>query len=176
MKKLIFFLGLFLAVEISISAQTTATDSVHFTMSGQNIIDSIPRSNGWVSDFENIYTKKEIKTLDSLIEAFEKKKGYEIAIVTVDGSLTSDSTFDSYILKIANAWGVGKKGKDNGMVIGISSEFGRIRIVNGAGVVLHLSDEDTKIIIETIFIANFKEGNYFKGTKDGLVAIMSKLK
>lgn len=138
--------------------------------------DSIPKTLGWVSDFENIYTKSEVKALDSLIGAFEKKSGYEIAIITVDMNLTNDTTFDNYIQAVANAWGVGKKGLDNGMVIGISSEFGRIRIINGAGVVKHLSDEETKVIIDTYFIPNFKEGNYFKGTKEGLLEIMKKLK
>lgn len=160
MKKLIAFLALFLTTGILSFAQS----------------DSIPKPEGWVNDFEGIYTKPEIKSLDSLIKAFEKKTGYEIAIITVDMTLTSDSAFDDYILTIANAWGVGKKGKDNGVVIGISSEFRKIRIVNGAGVVLHLSDEETKLIIDTVFIPNFKEGNYFKGTKEGLLEIMKKLK
>lgn len=176
MKKLIIILGLAHTTTISSFAQATATDSIHFSMSGQAIIDSIPRSSGWVSDFENIFSRKEINTLDSMLEKFALKTGFEIAVITVDGSLTTDSAFDSYILKIANVWGIGKKGKDNGMVVGISSEFGRIRIVNGAGVVLHLSDDDTKIIIETIFIANFRNGNYYQGTKDGLLEIMKRLK
>ncbi len=176
MKKLIFCFAIILSTGFLSFAQTTATDSIHFSMSGANIIDSVPRPLGWVSDFEKIYPKQEITTMDSLIDAFQKKKRYEIAIVTVDGSLTSDSAFDIYILNIANAWGVGKKGSDNGIVIGISSEFARIRIVNGAGIASKLSDDDTKIIIDSVIIPDFKEGNYFKGTKDGLMAIMEKLK
>jgi uncharacterized protein len=137
--------------------------------------DSIPATKGWTSDFEGIYTTAEVEILDSLIGAFEKKTSYEIVIITVDSTLTTDDAFDNYITSVANAWGVGKKGKDNGIVIGISSAFGRIRIVNGAGVVEHISDEATKVIIDTYFIPNFKEGNYFKGTKEGLLEIMKKL-
>lgn len=137
--------------------------------------DSIPLTQGWTSDFEGIYTKAEVSSLDSLIGAFERKTSYEIAIITVDSTLTTDDSFDNYITSVANAWGVGKKGKDNGMVIGISSQFGRIRIVNGAGVVAHLSDAETKVIIDTYFIPNFMEGNYFKGTKEGLKEIMKEL-
>jgi uncharacterized protein len=171
MKKFLVVLTILFA-GISSFAQV-ATDSVNISAIAS---DSIPRTKGWVSDFEGIYTKPEVKTLDSLIGAFEKKTGYEIAIITVDANWTTDSTFDRYILAVANAWGVGKKGKDNGIVIGISSEFRSIRIVNGAGVTVYLSDDATKEIIDTVFIANFKEGNYFKGTKEGLLAIMKKLK
>ncbi|HET6991899.1 MAG TPA: TPM domain-containing protein, partial [Bacteroidia bacterium] len=106
---ILFFTGIF-------SFAQTAADSSALSSTIRK--DTIPVSKGWVSDFENIYTKVQVKTLDSLITVFEKKTSYEIAIITVNGSLTTDSAFDSYILKIANAWGVGKKGKDNGMVIG----------------------------------------------------------
>jgi uncharacterized protein len=161
MKKIIFLLLIFLP---------------GIKMFSQIKSDSIPASKGWVNDFEKIYSKQEVKSLDSLIGAFEKKTSYEIAIITIDANYTTDSSFDQYIIAVANAWGVGKKGKDNGIVIGISSEFGRIRIVNGAGVTQYLSDEATKTIIDTIFIPNFKEGNYYKGTKEALLEIMKKLK
>jgi uncharacterized protein len=169
MKKILLLLTIFLT-GISSFAQV---DSLNIKSIAS---DSIPRASGWVNDFEKIYTKAEIKSLDSLIGSFEKKKGYEIAIITLDANYTNDTTFDRYITAVANAWGVGKKGKDNGMVIGISSEFGRIRIVNGAGVTLYLSDDATKIIIDTIFIPNFQQGNYYKGTKEALLEIMRKLK
>jgi uncharacterized protein len=171
MKKLFILLSLFILTGISSFAQIDTARIVKKTK-----IDSVPRPLGWVSDFENIYSKSEIKTLDSLITSFEKKSGIEIAIVTLDGAQTNDSAFDAYVLTLANAWGVGKKGKDNGITIGISSEFGRIRIVNGAGVTNKLDDDETKLIIDSIFIANFKEGNYFKGTKEGVLEIMKKLK
>jgi uncharacterized protein len=161
MKKIIFLLLIFLP---------------GIKMFSQIKSDSIPASKGWVNDFEKIYSKQEAKSLDSLIGAFEKKTSYEIAIITIDANYTTDSSFDQYIIAVANAWGVGKKGKDNGIVIGISSEFGRIRIVNGAGVTQYLSDEATKTIIDTIFIPNFKEGNYYKGTKEALLEIMKRLK
>lgn len=138
--------------------------------------DSIPASKGPVNDFEQIYTKAEVKTLDSLISTFKKKTGYEIAIITVDVSLTADSSFDEYIKAVGNAWGVVKEGKNKGIMIGISSQFGSIIIVNGDGVTAYLSDDATKLIIDTIFIPNFTAGNYYKGTKEGLLEIMGKLK
>jgi uncharacterized protein len=161
MKKIIFLLLIFLP---------------GIKMFSQIKSDSIPAAKGWVNDFEKIYSKQEAKSLDSLISVFEKKTSYEIAIITIDANYTTDSSFDQYIVAVANAWGVGKKGKDNGIVIGISSEFGRIRIVNGAGVTQYLSDDATKAIIDTNFIPNFKEGNYYKGTQEALLEIMKKLK
>ncbi len=162
MKKIITLLGIFLFLGISSFSQIQS--------------DSIPKALGWVSDFEGIYSKAEIKSLDSLISSFEHKTRIEIAVITVDMNLTTDSSFDHYIDAVANAWGVGKKGEDNGIVIGVSSEFGRIRIVNGGGVAITLKDDETKKIIETIFIPAFKSGEYFAGTKSGILEIIKKFK
>jgi uncharacterized protein len=131
---------------------------------------------GWVSDFENIFAESERVSLDSLISSYEKETTIEIAIVTIDSSIISREKFDSLTLSIANNWGVGKKEKNNGILIGISRGLRKIRIQNGKGIVPKLNDNETNLIIDSYFIPKFKNGEYFKGCYDGILEIMKKIK
>lgn len=131
---------------------------------------------GWTSDFEHIFTEDQIFVLDSIICKFEKETTNEIAIVTIDSSWTTKESFDSLTLAIARNWGVGKKDKNNGILIGISTGLRKIRIQNGYGIETILSDTETKKIIDEIIIPEFKNGNYFEGAKNGLLALMQKFR
>lgn len=138
-------------------------------------IPRIIRPVGWVSDYGNIFIKNEITELDSMLNDYEKRTSNEIAVVTFDSSYFHDENFDSVVLRIHNFWGVGKVGKNNGILIGISVARREIRINNGYGIVDKLSDEETKEIIDSIVIPAFKKGHYFEGIKDAVEAIMKKI-
>lgn len=137
--------------------------------------DSIPKAVGYVNDFENIFSKKQEKYLDSMIKAFEKKTTIQIAVVTIDTLMVSRNDFENYVLKIGNTWGVGQKNKNNGVTIGISKGYRFMRIEVGFGIEAMLTDIETKKIIDSDFIPSFKKGLYFEGVIKGLKAIMKKL-
>lgn len=130
---------------------------------------------GWVTDYEKLYTKEQIKTLNDLISKFEKETSNEIAIVSLDSLRVTDETFEDLSLRIAQKWGIGKAGKDNGIVIVISKQYRKIRIQNGNGIEKKISDQETKVILNHYFIPDFKNNNYYSGTINGVLALMKKL-
>lgn len=130
---------------------------------------------GWVTDYEKLYSKNEIKILNDLINKFEKDTSNEIAIVTLDSLRVTNANFDDLSLRIAQKWGIGKSEKDNGILIAISKHCKRIRIQNGNGIEKLISDDETKAIIEKYFIPEFRNNNYYNGTINGLLALMKKL-
>lgn len=136
----------------------------------------IPKPIGYVSDFERIFSIDEVTFLDSVIKDFENKTTIQIAIISIDTSMVSIDKFEDYTLQILRTWGVGQKDKNNGILIGISMGYRRIRIQNGYGIEKILSNEETKQIIDSNFIPNFKKGEMYNGTFLGLKAIMDKLK
>jgi uncharacterized protein len=141
----------------------------------KNFAQKIPAPRGWVNDFEHLFTSREEQTLDSLLALFEKQTTNQIALVTLDSNYTSADAFDDFIISLHNAWGVGLKGKNNGIVVGISAQLRRIRISNGVGIEARLSDAATARIIDEIMIPEFKKGAYFTGILNGLTAIIAKL-
>ena len=79
-----------------------------------NVNSLTPR--GWVNDYEAIFSKEEVAVMDSLISEFEKKTTIEITIVTVKKEWVTAEHFDDLVNSIAQNWGIGKAGKDNGIV------------------------------------------------------------
>ncbi|MFD2163796.1 TPM domain-containing protein [Paradesertivirga mongoliensis] len=139
-----------------------------------------PKPTGSVSDFSNIYSSAEEKVLDSIIRTFEKRTSMEIKILSLDSTMTTLEGFNSYILRLAGAWQVGKKeGKDNGVLIGISPSLQRVRITNGLGVEKSLTDMDTKRVLDDLMFPEFRNGSYFNGTRLGveeLIRVLEKQK
>lgn len=141
-----------------------------------SVWDKIPPPKGVVTDYEHLFTDKEILALTELITKFEKETTIEIALVTINPELTPKERFEEFTRYIADKWGVGKKDKNNGILIGISKGYHRIRIQNGDGVKTLLTDEQTYRIIQEFFIPQFKEDRYFFGTRDGVEEIIRRLK
>lgn len=93
-------------------------------------------------------------------------------VLTIDSTRTNHKDFDEFTLLIANTWKVGKEDKKNGIFITISADLRRMRVHNGYGIEKLLSDQETKTIVDSVFIPMYKEGKYFEGTKKGIIAIM----
>ncbi|WP_431211895.1 TPM domain-containing protein [Puia sp. P3] len=137
--------------------------------------DTIPRPIGYVNDFEHLFTPVQVDALDSMINEYERRTTIEIAVLTVDTSLTLPGNFDFFTQQTMSAWGMGKKGRNNGVLIGISRSFRKIRIQNGAGIEKILPNADTKKIIDEAFIPYFRKGQYYEGVVSGLRTLMQRL-
>lgn len=134
------------------------------------------KPTAWTSDYEQLFTKAQVDSLNNLISKFEAETSNEITVVTIDRRWTTDDKFDSIVTAIGNYWGVGKDGKSNGIVIGLSSGLRRIRISNGYGIETRLSDSETKKIVDSTIIPFLKEGKFYEGVRSGLIEIMHKLR
>ncbi|MBC7863500.1 MAG: TPM domain-containing protein [Bacteroidia bacterium] len=142
----------------------------------QNFWNSLPEPTGWVNDYDSIFTAKEKKSLDSVIGKFKSETGFEIAVVTLDTLHTVIERFDSLIIHIAEVWGVGEQGKMNGTTIGICKGYRKFRIRTGEDVKNLMPDEQCTLIMNNYFFPEFKKGNYFKGTFNGLVEMVRYLR
>ncbi|MFT7590810.1 MAG: hypothetical protein ACI9UJ_000726 [bacterium] len=133
-----------------------------------------PKSIGYVNDFEHIFSSNHIDSLSSFLTDYEALTTNEIAIVTVD-SFSPDSSLEAYTFNLAQCWGVGKKNKNNGVVIVFSTALRQIHIQNGAGTTEELTNAETKQIIDNIITPSFKQTKYYEGIHNAVVAIMKEL-
>jgi uncharacterized protein len=136
----------------------------------------VPPAKGFINDYVQLFSNEQISALDSLVSRFEKETTVEIGVGIIDSAMVKADDFDDYTLVMLRVWGVGKKEKDNGVLIVISPHLRRMRIQNGTGIEKVLSDDETKYIIENFFIPGFRQDKYFEGTRDGIIAIIDKLK
>lgn len=125
----------------------------------------------YVNDYIHLFTQPQINSLDSIIIDYEKKTTNQVAIITVDSQWIKKDSFDSFVLQLHNTWGVGRKDKNNGIVIAICPGYRIMRINNGYGIEKVFTDEQTHQVIQNIIVPAYKKGEYFIGTRDALVEI-----
>jgi uncharacterized protein len=136
---------------------------------------ALPEYSGLVNDFENILTSSEEEELSAEIKRFAKQTGNQIAIVTVD-SIAPFTNMKDYATSLGNKWGVGQKGKNNGLLIVLSSKLRQTRITTGLGTEKILTDQICQKIIDEKMIPQLGNGNYFKGLQEGLTALITNWK
>ncbi len=136
---------------------------------------NFPNYIAYVNDFEGILTKTQIVELNQIISKHEKETTNEIAVATIKSFDPYETLFD-YSLDLANYWGIGKKGKNNGVTIVLGKQIRQIRIQVGYGLEDKLKDEEVKYIIDNTIIPEFKKGDFFNGLKSGLVEIIKEIK
>jgi uncharacterized protein len=178
----LYFQVLILFFAFSMKAQTTdslkleSKKSISLESYRQVFWDNLPKPHNWTNDYENLFSKEEETKLNQIISDFGKETTVEIAIVTIDTFKVSKEKFEDLSLHIARTWGVGKKEKSNGILIAISKGYLKIRIQNGDGIVLFLSDDETAKIIRNEIIPYFKKEDYFEGTKAGILKLIELLR
>jgi uncharacterized membrane protein YgcG len=129
-----------------------------------------PNPTGYVSDFANLLSPDQARSLNDELIAFEKKTTVEIAVVTVR-SLNGQSIED-YTKGLAREWGVGTHGKNNGIVFLVALSERKIRIETASGARAILTDGRADEIRDQNVLPRFKSGNMASGIIDGTHAIM----
>lgn len=137
--------------------------------------DTVPKPLGYVNDFENLLTPRQETVLDSIIRAYEKRTSVEIAVLTFDTTQSSRQDLEKFTLSVLNTWGIGKKEKNNGILLAVCPGYRFVRIENGYGIEKWLTNEETKRIIDTAILPYLKEGKYYDGILNGVNTLTTTL-
>ena len=129
---------------------------------------------GLVNDFAGVLTATERQSLEQKLSDFEKQTSSEIAVVTIK-SLGGD-TIENYAVKLFEEWGIGKKGKDNGILLLVSKNDRQMRIEVGYGLEGALPDSVAVSIISNILRPAFRQNDYAGGLSRGVDAIIQATK
>ena len=125
----------------------------------------------WVTDMAQMLDEPTEAQLNSIITQLERKNGTEIAVVTVPETAPSASPKE-FTTKLFNYWGIGKKGKDNGVLFLISQNERRVEIETGYGMEAILPDAKVGKIIDTQILPRFKQSDFNGGTLAGTKALV----
>lgn len=129
---------------------------------------------GYVTDGANLFSSQEKNELETKISAFEKETSNEIAIVSIP-SLQGD-TIENFAVRLFEDWGIGKKEKDNGVLVLISLEDRKMRIEVGYGLEGALTDAQSFWIIDEVMKPAFRENKYYAGVNEAVDKIIAATK
>ncbi len=135
----------------------------------QDGIPEKPEFQTSVYDFAHMMDGLQVKQLEEKLIRYSDSTSTQIVVVTVNSLNGQDVA--QYAVELAHKWGIGQKGKDNGILILVSKNDRRITIQTGYGVESKLTDALSRRIIETIIKPHFKNGEYFIGLDMGTTRI-----
>lgn len=127
---------------------------------------SVPILTKYVTDQTNTLTTQQIEDLEFRLKTYDDTTSNQIVILIIS-SLEGEDLFD-YSIQVAEKNKIGRKGKDNGILILVVKDERKIRIEVGYGLEGVVPDAIASSIIRNIIAPYFKAGNYYEGLKKGI--------
>jgi uncharacterized protein len=90
--------------------------------------------------------------------------------------MESDSSVEDYTVRVAQAWKVGQKGKNNGAVLFVFKNDRKLYLQVGYGLEATLTDATAHDIIENILKPRFRQGDYDAGLREAVAAMIAATK
>ena len=140
---------------------------------GVEVIPPVP--SAYFNDYASVVPAPVSSQLNAKLEDFEKATGNWV-VVAVYPKMESDSSIDDYTVRVARAWKVGQKLKNNGVVLFVFIQDRQMFIQVGYGLEGALPDAICKQITEYEIKPRFKTGDYAGGLTAGVNAIMAATK
>lgn len=130
----------------------------------------VPPLKGRVNDYANMISPEARARLEAELRNFEKTDSTQIVILTIN-SLEGDSLED-FSIRVAEAWRIGQKGKDNGAILIVSKKDRKTRIEVGRGLEGKLTDLVSGRIVQLVINPQFKRGDFDAGFSAGIRAMI----
>ncbi|MBL7150505.1 TPM domain-containing protein [Candidatus Microgenomates bacterium] len=133
-----------------------------------------PEPVGYVNDFGKMFSSEFGENLEKRLSDFEKETTVEIAIVTIES--LADYTVEEYAVRLFEQWKIGKKEKDNSLLLLSAKEERKVRIEVGYGLEPVITDGRAGRIIREKIVPSFKKENYEQGIELAVVQIEEYIK
>jgi uncharacterized protein len=128
-----------------------------------------PRPSGLINDFAGLIPQGDKQRMDMLAKEVLQKTGTSVVVATMQA--IGDADVPTYATQLYQAWGIGKKGEDKGVLIFMALKERRIRIETGYGVEGILPDGLVGEILDKYAVPFLKKDQYGKGLYNALAAV-----
>jgi uncharacterized protein len=149
-------------VRPSPSAAATATEA-----------SSTTAPTGRVVDNAGLMTPADEQRLTERLAVFEYTTKHQFIVVTLPSLGSEDIA--TFTRRLANRWGIGRKGVNDGVVLLVAPNEHKIRIAVGHGLERALPNAVCAAIIAQQILPHFKEGKMAEGIDAGVGAIIDTL-
>lgn len=129
----------------------------------------LPTPVGKVNDFAEVLQPADRAALETALADLERATSAEVAVVTIRSLY--GQTVEAYATALFNTWGIGKKGKDNGVLVLVAVDDRKMRIEVGYGLEGVLPDGLSGAIIRETFTPKFRANDYRSGILEGTARV-----
>jgi uncharacterized protein len=126
----------------------------------------IPDLTSRVTDLTQTLSVEQKTALEAKLQAFEQKKGSQIAVLIVPTTQPEDIT--QYSIRVVDKWKLGREKVDDGILVLLAKDDRKMRIEVGYGLEGAVPDLYAKRIISEVMAPKFKQGDFAGGISDGV--------
>jgi len=134
----------------------------------------VPPLKGYVNDYANMISPAVRVKLTNELKELERTDSTQIVILTIPS--LDGLTIEDYSIRVAEAWMIGQKGRDNGIIFIVANQEKKIRIEVGRGLEGKLTDLTAGRIIDFVVKPRFKRGDFTGGFVAGVGALIDATK
>ncbi|RPJ53356.1 MAG: TPM domain-containing protein [Acidobacteria bacterium] len=126
-------------------------------------------ATGYVNDFATIFRPEQRQDLEQYLAEVERKTTSQVSVVTIP-SLEGNEISD-FANRLFERWGIGQKGKDNGVLLVAAIQDRKVWIEVGYGLEPAIPDARAGRILDQYVVPYFRQGDYGAGLSEGARAI-----
>ena len=131
---------------------------------------AIPPLKSPVTDLTGTLDARQRSALEQTILEFEKRKGAQIAVLMLP--TTQPESVAQFAVRTQEAWKIGRKGIDDGVLLVIAKDDRRLHIETGYGLEGALPDAIAKRIVDEDIAPRFRQDDFYGGIRAGVDRVM----
>ncbi|NDC39059.1 MAG: YgcG family protein, partial [Proteobacteria bacterium] len=131
----------------------------------------VPALSQPVTDLTSSLSSADRAALNQKLGAVSTQSGSQVAVLIVP--TTQPEAIEQYSIRVVDAWKLGRKGIDDGVLLLVAKNDRTVRIEVGRGLEGAIPDAIAKRIISEIIIPQFRSGRFAAGIFDGVDAILA---
>ena len=133
----------------------------------------VPRLEGRVTDNARILSAATTEHLSELLKSHENRTTNQVAVLTV--TTLDNEPIEEFAIRVFDVWKLGRKDRDNGVLVIVAVLDRRMRIEVGYGLEGVLTDLRAGRIIEDVMAPRFRADDFDGGLTAGTMAIITQL-
>lgn len=116
-----------------------------------------PAPDRWATDQAGFLSRQTLEALDTRLESYERQTGHQL-LVWIGRTIGDNQVLEDWAVRTFEAWKVGRKGLDDGLVLFILAEDRKIRIEVGYGLEDKVPDAYAYRVINNILTPGIRAG------------------
>ncbi len=136
------------------------------------LLTALPETAGFVTDEAGVISAEDKRIIEAVASEIKSKSGAEVAVLTVK-TFEPYGSIEEFAIDTASKWGIGEKGKDNGVLIVVSTGERKLRIEVGYGLEGAIPDGLAGTIMDKYMVPYLRNNDFSTGLKNGFIAVSS---
>jgi uncharacterized protein len=130
-----------------------------------------PVPDRWATDQAGLLSRRTVEALDARLEDYERQTGHQV-LVWIGRTIGDNAVLEDWAVRTFEAWKVGRKGIDDGLVLFILAEDRKIKIEVGYGLEDKVPDIYAFRVINNILVPGIRAARPDEAVEAAVTALI----